>query len=55
MKNTEYKCLCCGWVGNEETLGIDTSKSKVSQDFEICPQCGSIDIQEIMQLEKLPA
>lgn len=55
MKNTEYKCLCCGWQGNEETVGIDQSQTQNPDDFEFCPQCGCIDVQEIMQLENMPA
>lgn len=53
MKNTEYKCLCCGWLGNEDSIGIDSSTQKITNDYETCPHCGSIDIQEIMQLEDL--
>lgn len=53
MKNTEYKCLCCGWLGNEEMLGIDATNIKVTDDvLDICPQCGSMDIHEVFDLEK---
>ncbi len=47
--------MCCGWLGNGEAIGFDTTKIKINNDFEICPHCGSIDIQEIAQLENLPA
>ncbi len=54
MRNTEYKCMCCGWLGNEELLGIDSaSVSSLSEELATCPHCGSMDIQEAFQLEDL--
>jgi Zn finger protein HypA/HybF involved in hydrogenase expression len=45
MKNTEYKCMCCGWLGNMEEFGINTKKEFIgSTDFETCPSCGSMEL-----------
>lgn len=45
MKNTEYKCMCCGFEGNQEDF-VTTPKlnSNDQSEFDICPECGSIDI-----------
>jgi hypothetical protein len=49
MENTEYKCMCCGWLGNEEEFGVYASKEFIaSTEFEVCPQCGSMDVNVLV-------
>jgi rubredoxin len=45
MENTEYKCLCCGWIGNDEEFGIN-SKNEFTEltEMVVCPHCGSMEI-----------
>jgi predicted RNA-binding Zn-ribbon protein involved in translation (DUF1610 family) len=46
MKNSEYKCMCCGFEGTQEDFGITPklNSTTVQQEFNTCPECGSIDI-----------
>ncbi|MBN1115860.1 MAG: hypothetical protein JXA77_01550 [Bacteroidales bacterium] len=54
MENTEYKCLCCGFQGNQEVFSVETfSKAEADNEYEICPQCGSIDVQALVIEEPL--
>ncbi len=49
MKNAEYKCLCCGFAGNQEDFGITPKlNSTTHEEFDTCPECGSIDIATLV-------
>ena len=56
MKNTEYKCMCCGWQGSEENQVISTARkiAGIQEELENCPECGSIDIYNVLKLERMP-
>ncbi|MBN1115862.1 MAG: hypothetical protein JXA77_01560 [Bacteroidales bacterium] len=45
MKSTYYKCLCCGFTGNQDDFGIPLRIDTTDNiEFDYCPSCGSINI-----------
>lgn len=41
----KYRCTDCQWQGEEDQLDCETVESCMGSDeLEVCPQCGSMNI-----------
>lgn len=48
METHNFQCKQCGWMGVENELASDVFECCMGPtNIEICPQCGSVDVEAL--------